>query len=389
MITLLTAPALALAISLGGLSSIPTRTITLDTEVTAHTQLPCGDLLVGQSNGEIWRVDSATGRLQTGESGFDETALLGVHAVAVKSLCVDASGEWVASVGANGKVALWETSTVGKKIHECRTHPEAWFRPAPEKWASPVPELAWITSGKHLITWLEGKLPVMFWNRDGQLTWTGPMVTSVDISPVDDTLAGVSNGELWIKTPTGEVTPIELEHEKLGAITCVGFSPDGQRLVVGTSERQLCVIEVGSQRVRWGRSYLGLNPIIPLESSSKTIANVHWSPNGKWVGFMIGLGMYWPAVVKAADGSVVLGNLFMGGNGSWLRYDFAWTRDSRMTFESGRELAMDVETENCTYFSSDGDPCPDVPEEEDIWFGQVAGKFSAVDLKTGRVQWTR
>lgn len=389
MIALLTVPVLALAMAFSGSSSNPMGETSPGTESTAHTQLPGGDLLVGQSNGEIWRVDPATGKLQTGDSGFDETALLGVHAVAVRSLCVDPSGEWVASVGATGKVALWKTNTVGKKIHEYRSHPEAWFRPASERWDNQVPDLAWITSGKHLITWLEDQLPVMFWDRHGQLIWTGPMVTSIAISPIDDTLAGVSNGELWIKTPTGEVTPIALEHEKLSAISCVDFSPDGQRIVVGTSDRQLCVIEVGTHRVRWSRSYLGLMPIIPLDSSSKPITNVHWSPNSKWVGFMIGPANFWPAAVEASDGEIVCGEMFLGGRVSGFRHDFSWSNDSRMICVWSGVFALDVETKKCTDFASAGGPRHDVSDHKNYWFGNVGGKFSAVELERGRVQWSR
>ncbi len=352
----------------------------------AFAQLPGGDLLVGCSDGLIWAIDPATGYRRVSYSRRPETACLGRHSAPVVYLATAPSGRWVAASDDSGQVALWSTGTVGKVGHKGYIEkPKAWFRPTPECWGSPAPELAWTSSGDHLVTWKVGELPVQLWSTEGLPVWTGPKVSNLAISPTGDRLAGISEGQLWLRDPGGEAYQIPLPTRIPGVATCVDFSTDGKHIAVGTDRREVVVIDVATQDICWNRHFGNMLGLIGAQS----ISNIHWSPNGEWLGFMVGRGMFWPAVVETSDGDVVCGNLFLGGQGDGSLKDFSWTRDNRMLCTWGRVFVLDVETEKQTQLSPDWDERHLLLADGKNWVGYASHKLSAVNLKTGKVQWVQ
>ena len=184
---------------------------------------PGGDLFLARRDGAIVVVDPETG---------EDRAPFARHPASVERLAMDPRGELLAASSKDGRVALWPVRS--DATERLFGRPEVVVRPTPETWGERV-QVAWTPSGGHLLTWsfdsLHGDSPttVKAWSRAGELARTGFHAGEVAVSPTEDLVAAVREGELLLWRPGGEPRSIEVE----GLLDTVAFSPDGASLALG------------------------------------------------------------------------------------------------------------------------------------------------------------
>lgn len=195
--------------------------------------------------------------------------------------------------------------------------PETRLTPTPDVWRG-VADFAWSSTGSHLMT-RSGE--VKLWNRAGELVWTGPRARAAAVSPVADLLAVLGEDEVWIGWPRDEGTTLRV----VGA-TELAFSPDGKRLAIGGMGCHLWVHDLETGETLFDRTLDVRDPF----QVTKFAADMHWSPDGRWLGIMLGKGVL-PVVVDPTDGRLVWSGGFQGGRMDAV-FPVAWTPDNRLVY---------------------------------------------------------
>lgn len=324
MLLTLSLAAAALAAQDGAPAPPPVR-------VTDVALLPDGDLLVAHDDGRILALDPATGQ-PAGEG----TTVFAQHTEAVRALVVDPDGETVAARLASGDVAIWPRRSE-------RGHPDpdaaplAVLAPAERPSSFGPPGLAWSHDGAHLATWAESARPddagptqPQLWTRAGELIWTGPTARCATLSPSDDHLAYLTEDALHLTWPGTDEQRLPLR----GA-TRVAFSPSGKQLAVGGLGCRLWIVDVE----RWTIALETTFDPRDAFQESKFPTSLRWSPNGAWVGMMLGKGCL-PVVVDPRNGAVVWSGGFHGGR-MWAVFPVAWTADDRLFYSWDPTVLID------------------------------------------------
>ncbi len=294
-----------------------------------------GVVLVGRSDGEIVSIDPKTGAT---------TDRFASHSASVTEIAIDPRGEFVAAASMDGRVAIWPVNThIGTRYEGYPGRyedPALVLRPTPEVWKERV-QVEWTHDGDHLVTWsfdwLHGESPttVQVWSREGELMWTGPHARQVSVHPSRNCIAVVSENEVLFGWPGEDLRAIELE----GAYDAIDFSPDGSRLAVGGSEFRVWILDGKSGATKTHVKAEGVG----LPGMADFIIRLRWSPDSRWLGAVVGTGL-WPAIFDARTLATVWPGGLCGGRGGEM-FDVVWTPGGRMLTGFFSVFAVDPRTE--------------------------------------------
>lgn len=215
----------------------------------------------------------------------------------------------------------------------------------------------WSHDGAHLITWFaeffhtEPTINTQLWSRSGELLWTGPPVSQVDLHPARNLLAAVGPGFLLTGWPAEDGKRGITRTSLPGAHGAAQFSPDGQRTAVGgtgpagtdqtydpkrgAKSPWLWILDAESREVQLTTAVKGVD----LMGVKKWLNRLRWSPDGSLLGVSLGKG-HAVGAISAADGSVVWTGDFQGGR-MWEVFDVGWTDTGRLQTGFGDTRLID------------------------------------------------
>ncbi|PPQ94613.1 hypothetical protein CVT25_011427 [Psilocybe cyanescens] len=174
----------------------------------------------------------------TALSGHKNSTFTG-HTDAVRSVAFSPDGSWIVSGSADFTICLWNASTGQLGIGPITGHHGA---------VNSVvfsPDGKWIASGSSDRT-------ICLWNACTGDLEQGPHIHNTDSAP----------------------TPRLPFSGHIGSILSVAFSPDGQRIASGSSDKKICV---------WN-TLTGELEVGPFTGHTDAVVSVAFSPDGQWIG---------------------------------------------------------------------------------------------------------
>jgi WD40 repeat protein len=190
-----------------------------------------------------------------------------LHINQIESLAWSPDGEKLASGGLDGVVAVWDWKN--ERLKNWR-----WYEQDP---FSDVGCVAWTLDGQTLASGCGyHNAVVKIWNaQDGrvlkEIEVNAEFINNLDwgFSEGDVLALGCSNGSVLLWEKSVEQTRPILELESNDQITKLAWSPDRQKLAIG-SARNFCRWDANTERVQWQSA----NP-------SAYISSMSWSPDNR------------------------------------------------------------------------------------------------------------
>ena len=316
-------------------------------ESTYAVQLPTGELLVSCRPARECPAIEASAQLVDPNSG-KILAMFADKDVQMGFTRVNPNGEHLAFIS-GGDLHIWPLKAgldgADDAVKQRRSELEVVLDLAPmEGWGAST--FKWTHDGRFLVTWAQpffhatptGK--VQLWKQTGELVWTGPVVSDVDVDANRNRICAVRAGEVLVGWPLDEEGELKAHGmrtmELQGAMDTIAFDPDGMTIAVGgTGEVSadqglkwsghrdfpwLWLLNAQSGDIQLSTHVKGIDRYF----ESKTyLSDVTWSPDGNMIGVSLGKG-HAVGVLSAGDGSVIWTGDHQGGRMNEI-FDTGWT----------------------------------------------------------------